>query len=353
MPTISQQRSIQDDSTIGMARCALEHQLLISAQRKISDSELEKIYKDYGLIDINTLDSTIIVDLRYAGTQNFLGKNLYGEIKHAYMQKDMAQKLVYASQLIKEHQSDLRLVILDAARPLSIQQLMWTDILLPNGNKEKFVASPQIGSLHNFGAAVDVTLYQLSKGYLDMGTSFDSFSDTAYTVNEDYLLKSGKLNKQQYQNRKILRKAMTTAGFSPIETEWWHFNSCSRNYAKTHYSLIVSHIYADNPLLANKAKISPQLTDISSKKVEFRIQILTSINKYSANDARFKKLNVQYYKQDKLYKYTTGHFYNLDKALMYLEQIKEKGFNDAFVVAFNNNERISIKDAVEILHKSN
>lgn len=353
MPTVSRQSSFQSSSTVKMAHCALQHRHLMLAIRTISDSELEKIYKDYGLVDVNTFDSTIMVDLRYAGTQNFLGKNMYGEIKHAYVQKDVALKLVKASQWIREYQSDLRLVVLDAARPLSIQQLMWTDILLPNGNKEKFVSSPQIGSLHNFGAAVDVTLYRLSKGYLDMGTSFDSFSDTAYTINEDYLLRTGKLNQQQYQNRRLLRKVMTIAGFSPIETEWWHFNSCSRNYAKSHYPLIVSHIYAENPLLASKTKVPPQLADISSKKVEFRIQILTSVNKYSANEARFKKLTVQYYKQDNLYKYTTGHFSNLDKALTYLEQIKEKGFNDAFVVAFNNNERISIKDAVEMLHNSN
>lgn len=353
MPCIIRQTSPQDSINAKIAQSALKHCFFVSAKRTISDSELEKIFKDYGLVDVNTLDSTIMIDLRYAGTQNFLGKNMYGEIKHAYLQKDVALKLVKASQWIREYQSDLRLVVLDAARPLSIQQLMWTDILLPNGNKEKFVSSPQIGSLHNYGAAVDVTLYQLSKGYLDMGTSFDSFSDTAYTVNEDYLLKSGKLHQQQYQNRKFLRKAMTTAGFSPIETEWWHFNSCSRNYAKTHYPLIVSHIYADNPLLTSKAKYVPELADITSKKVEFRIQLLTSVNKYSTNDVRFKKLTVQYYQQDNLYKYTTGHFSNIDKALTYLEQIKEKGFNDAFVVAFYNNERISIKDAVEMLHNSN
>jgi hypothetical protein len=206
--------------------------------------------------------------------------------------------------------------------------------------------------LHNFGAAVDVTLYEVSKGYLDMGTSFDSFSDTAYTVNEDYLLKTGKININQYNNRKLLRKVMTEAGFYPIETEWWHFNSCSRQYAKSHYPLIVSHIYTENPLLASKTKDVPQLAEMLFKKVVFRIQLLTSVNKYTLRDARFKNLIVQYYKQDNLYKYTTGNFANLEKAMIYLEQVKAKGFNDAFVVAFNNNERISIKDAVELLHNT-
>lgn len=326
------------------------HHSFAILKKIVNDSELEKIYKDYGLVDVQLLDSTIFVDLRYAGTNNFLQKNMYGDLKRAFLQKDVAQKVIKASALLKEQNPNLRLVILDAARPLSIQQLMWTDISLPNGNKEKFVSSPQIGSLHNFGAAVDVTLTTTEGIYLDMGTSFDSFSDTAYTVNEDYLLKSGKLNLEQYQNRRLLRKIMIEAGFTPIETEWWHFNSCSRNYARIHYPLIVSHIYNENPFLANKAKVSTQLAEMSSKKVEFRIQLLASINKYSLKDAKFKKLNVQCYKQDNYYKYTTGHFISLETAMVYLEQIKEIGFNDAFIVAFNNNERISIKDAVELLH---
>ncbi|MGQ9846143.1 MAG: M15 family metallopeptidase [Bacteroidales bacterium] len=329
-----------------------KHYSLAVLKRVVNDSELEKIYKDYGLVDVSMLDSTIIVDLRYAGTNNFLRKNMYGNIRRAFLQKDVAQKIVKASALLKEQKPNLRLVILDAARPLSIQKLMWTDIVLPNGDKEKFVSSPQIGSLHNFGAAVDVTLSTAEGNYLDMGTSYDSFSDTAYTVNEDYLLKSGKLNLQQYQNRRLLREIMTKAGFTSIETEWWHFNSCSRNYARTHYPLIVSHIYNENPLLAHKAKVSAHLPEMSSIKVEFRIQIFASVNKYSVKDPKFKKLNVQYYKQDNFYKYTTGHFISLETAMQYLEQIKDYGFNDAFVVAFNNNERISIKDAIELLHNA-
>lgn len=351
-PSISIKSFNQNNTVEKNAILIKRHYSLAILKRNVSGSELEKIYKDYGLVDVQLLDSTIIVDLRYAGTNNFLRKNMYGEIHRAFLQKEVAQKLIKASALLKEQKPNLRLVILDAARPLSIQHLMWTDISLPNGNKEKFVSSPQIGSLHNFGAAVDVTLITTEGIYLDMGTSFDSFSDTAYTVNEDYLLKSGKLNLEPYQNRKLLRKIMVEAGFTPIETEWWHFNSCSRNYARNHYPLIVSHIYNENPLLANKAKSSVQLAEISSKKVEFRIQLLASINKYSIKDAKFKKLNVQCYKQDHFYKYTTGHFTSLETAMEYLEQIKKIGFNDAFIVAFNNNERISIKDAIELLHNA-
>ncbi len=338
------------DNTSLKAREAIKHQCLAVIPRTCKDSELDKIYKGYGLVDIRSLDSNIVIDLRYASNNNFLGKNMYGDIQHAYLQKEVAQKLVKASALLRQQKSELRIAVLDAARPLSIQQMMWTDVNLPNGNKEKFVSSPQIGSLHNYGAAVDVTLCNSQKENLDFGTSFDSFSDTAYTVNEEFLLKSGKLTQQEYDNRKLLRKVMTASGFSPIETEWWHFNSCSRNYAKAHYPLIVSHIFADNPLLEGKAKEQPQLAEVKGNVVSFRIQLLTSVNKYSSSDARFKGLKTQHYQQDNLYKYTTGNYASLEKALTDLENIKAKGFNDAFIVAFNHNQRISIKDAVELMH---
>lgn len=345
------QISIHDSDNIALkAREVVKHQCRVLAPRTFNDSELDKIYKGYGLVDVNTLDSTIVIDLRYASNHNFLGKNMYGNIQRAYLQKEVALKLAQASALLKQQRVDLRLEVLDAARPLSIQQMMWTDVNLPNGNKEKFVSSPQIGSLHNYGAAVDVTLCNSHKQNLDFGTSFDSFSDTAYTVNEESMLKSGKLSQQEYDNRKLLRKVMMASGFSPIETEWWHFNSCSRNYAKAHYSLIVSHIFADNPLLQGKSKEQPQLAEVKENTVSFRIQLLTSVNKYNSNDTRFKGLKIQHYQQDNLYKYTTGNYASLEKALADLDNIKNKGFNDAFIVAFNHNHRISIKDAVELIH---
>lgn len=71
---------------------------------------------------------------------------------------------------------------------------MWVDINLPNGEKEKFVTSPDIGSLHNYAAAVDVTLAKSDGTMLDMGTPYDTFSELSYTVNEDRLVKKRSVN---------------------------------------------------------------------------------------------------------------------------------------------------------------
>jgi D-alanyl-D-alanine dipeptidase len=51
-------------------------------------------------------------------------------------------------------------------------------------------------------------------------------------------LKAGKLSQKAIDNRLILRKAMKSAGFMPIEYEWWHFNAFSRKVAKEKFSVI-------------------------------------------------------------------------------------------------------------------
>ncbi len=328
-----------------------KHKIVFIVNRDGSTPELERIYLAYGLINVQQLDSTIMVSLKYAQTDNFLKRNLYGDIRTAYLQKDAAEKLARASALLRSWHPDLRLVVLDAARPLSIQKQMWVDVTLPNGEKEKFVANPDLGSLHNFGAAVDVTLAKSDGTLLDMGTPYDTFSELAYTVNEDALIKKGKLTVEQVNNRRILRKAMTAAGFMPIETEWWHFNSCSRKFARANYPLIVSHIYDENPVLAQTSPLPTTDTSIEVKSnISFKIQILTSSKKYSGKEPHFKGLKVQMYVHNQLYKYTTGNYRSLEQALIELDKIKQKGFADAFIVAFNYNERINIQDAIELLH---
>ncbi len=328
-----------------------QSKVFVSSNRLYSEPELERIFLAYGLVSVSKMDSTIWIDLRYATHNNFLGRNLYGTIRTAYLQKDVAEKLVKASTILRAEHPELRLVVLDAARPLSIQKQMWVDVNLPGGNKEKFVASPSIGSLHNYGAAVDVTLAYTDGRYLDMGTPYDSFSDTAYTVNEEWMVQKGMLTREQFKNRQLLRKVMKQAGFYPIETEWWHFNACSRNYAKAHYPLIVSHIYEENPLLTiNQQKTTEQPFVESKHKVVFKVQILTASRKYSGKESFFKGLKVSYYVHDNMYKYTVGNYVSLEKAIEELDKIKLKGFTDAFIVAFYQNERISIKDAVELLH---
>ena len=84
----------------------------------------------------------------------------------------------------------------------------------------------------------------------------------------------------------------------------------------------------------------------------FRIQVETSDKKLATNSARFKGLEIYEYFENRLYKYCTGLFHHdLRAAKEYKIELIEKGFNNAFVVAFLNGERISIEKAIKLAEK--
>ncbi len=200
--------------------------------------EFEKKLQESGLIDIDDYESGIKVDLKYSTNDNFLGMNIYSGFNKCYLQKDVCDKLINAQRYLIEINNVYGLLVYDAVRPRSIQQLMWDTIDVPLHEKGKYVANPKYGSLHNFGAAVDVTIIDEDGIELDMGTEFDYFGEKAYPVAEAKLLQSGELNENQINNRKLLRKVMHKAGFFNIQTEWWHFNSCTRSQAYKKYKII-------------------------------------------------------------------------------------------------------------------
>jgi D-alanyl-D-alanine dipeptidase len=163
---------------------------------------------------------------------------VYGDLENAYLQKDVAEKLVLAQLFLKSKFPYYSLIIYDAVRPRKVQKIMWDIIQVPKEEKTKYLSNPISGSLHNYGAAVDVSIIDERGTELDMGTKYDYFGELAYPEKEEQMIKEGKLTYKQIENRKLLRNSMEQAGFSPLETEWWHFNSCSRVAAMQKYSII-------------------------------------------------------------------------------------------------------------------
>lgn len=192
------------------------------------DAEFAKM----GFVDVQSLDSTIQVDLKYSSTDNFMGVNMYGDLHKAYLRPEIAQMVVNAQKYLKEINPKYTLVIYDAARPLSAQRMMYEKV---QGTPfSKYVAKPaKGGGYHNYGCAVDVTI--LHNGTpLDMGAEFDEFSTLSHIDNEKSNLKNGKLSQEAYNNRQILRKVMRKAGFHTYRCEWWHFQHYSKQYIRTH-----------------------------------------------------------------------------------------------------------------------
>jgi D-alanyl-D-alanine dipeptidase len=201
--------------------------------------ELEQRLIDAGLVDIQQVIPEVLVDLRYAGTDNFFGKNVYGELENCYLQPEVAEMLKKAHQSLKEKKPSLTFLIFDGVRPQSVQQILWDELDKPDSIKPLYVADPQKGSLHNFGVAVDLTVADGTNGEpLDMGTGFDYFGYPAYPDRETQMLREGKINQGHVNNRQILREVMNNAGFSGVGSEWWHFNAFSRKVAGEKFDIV-------------------------------------------------------------------------------------------------------------------
>jgi D-alanyl-D-alanine dipeptidase len=202
---------------------------------------IERKMISQGLVNIQDLDPKILVDLKYSTTDNFVGKDVYGELTRAYLQPEMGARLVQAHKLLKKAKPDYQFLVYDAARPNSVQYELWKalDLLhIPEGSKTQYVADPSIGSNHNFGCAIDLTIADENGIPLDMGTKFDFFGPLAYPRSEAEMLRLGKLTPKQVANRKILRAAMTQAGFTQNTTEWWHYDGMSKKAARAKYGMI-------------------------------------------------------------------------------------------------------------------
>jgi D-alanyl-D-alanine dipeptidase len=200
--------------------------------------EIEQHIIDAGLINMQTIDSSIVVDLKYSTNDNFLGIDVYGDFDKCYLQKDVAEKLKMASFYLRSKFPYYKLIVFDAVRPRSIQVKMWDTINIPLKIRSQYLANPANGSLHSYGAAVDISIIDDKGNLLDMGTKYDYFGELAYPRKEEILKKEGKLNYTQLFNRKLLREVMEKSGFFVATTEWWHFNSCNRVEANAMYKII-------------------------------------------------------------------------------------------------------------------
>ena len=210
----------------------------------VKDSEptvgdLEQRLIAAGLVDIQQVIPEVLVDLRYASTNNFFGKNVYGVLENCYLQPEVAAMLKNAHSALKEKNPSLTFLVYDGVRPQSVQQILWDELDKPDSIKPLYVANPQRGSLHNFGVAVDLTIADGTNGTpLEMGTDFDYFGYPAYPDREEQMLREGKISQEQVNNRQLLREVMNGAGFSGIGSEWWHFNAFSRKVAGEKFDIV-------------------------------------------------------------------------------------------------------------------
>jgi len=164
----------------------------------------------------------IVVDLRYAGPHNIIGRVLYRGIDCAWIRREAAAGLEAAARWLAVHHPAHRLIVLDALRPQRVQAAIWRDVA--GSAAEHYFADPARGSIHSFGMAVDVTLLDGQGHELDMGAGFDEMSVRSHPALEAEQLAAGAITPAHVAAREMLRGAMAAGGFAGIPNEWWHFN---------------------------------------------------------------------------------------------------------------------------------
>ncbi|WP_339708167.1 M15 family metallopeptidase [Algoriphagus aquimarinus] len=201
--------------------------------------ELEMTLRGQGLVNVEEVILGIKVELKYSTTDNFFKQDVYGDLTKAFLQPEVAERLKKAQEMLQTDYPEYTILVYDGVRPSSVQQILWDNLDKPDSLKPLYVADPKKGSLHNFGVAVDLTIFDTkADSTLDMGTSYDYFGYPAYPDREKQMLSEGKLTRAQVANRDILRKVMTANGFSGIGSEWWHFNAFSRLEAGEKFEII-------------------------------------------------------------------------------------------------------------------
>jgi D-alanyl-D-alanine dipeptidase len=172
------------------------------------------------MVDLQKVDTTIVVDLRYATPNNFTGSVLPGyEGNRAFLRAEAAAALAVVQEDLRMQGYGLK--IFDAYRPIRASEAMvaWTQSAnRPDLLRDGYIASR---SRHNLGVAVDLTLINLAtKGEITMGTPFDNFSRAAHTKNARGVI---------LRNRQLLQRVMERQGFVNYEKEWWHYSYTVQN----------------------------------------------------------------------------------------------------------------------------
>ncbi len=171
---------------------------------------------DSVLADLHRVDSTIVIEARYATAQNFTGAPLpgYGP-NRILLRREAAAALGRVQRRLLS--GGMGLKVFDGYRPVRATRAMveWARRtgqahLLADG----YIASQ---SRHNLGLAVDLTLVDWSVGgrEVNMGTPWDTFSEQAHWANA---------TGRTLRYRQLLRTMMEAEGFRQYEKEWWHYS---------------------------------------------------------------------------------------------------------------------------------
>lgn len=198
-----------------------------------------------GFVDVATVVPGLVVDMRYLGTNNFVGVRIDG------YEKPVCYLTRPAAEALAKVQSDLApqglgLKVFDCYRPARAVAhfTRWAKAtgdtrmkaqFYPEEDKRHLFSRGYLASRsgHSRGSTVDLTLVTLAgRTELDMGTPFDFFSKRSWPG--DRSVSAG-----AQRNRKALSDAMRKRGFLPHSKEWWHFTLAREPFPGTYFDFPV------------------------------------------------------------------------------------------------------------------
>lgn len=201
------------------------------------------LYK--GFVYLHDYDDSIKFDIRYATSNNFIGRPLAGyQANVCIVTKELAKILVDLQAHLKT--KNLELMIYESYRPQRASEdiLQWCQDL--NDQKNKLEYYPNVDkcdfyqqqyilhhSGHTRGSTLDLTLLDRKTDLpLNMGSCFDFFGELSHPGNKNVPI-------EVYENRQYLQNLMQRYGFTGIHTEWWHFTLDNEPFPDTYFDFPV------------------------------------------------------------------------------------------------------------------
>jgi len=176
------------------------------------------------LVAITEQTHGVVIDLIYAGEDNFTGQVIY---EHPLCFLHPQAEACLRKAIVAARGFGFQLKILDAFRPQEAQEALWAVAPLPG-----YIADPAKGSNHTRGVAVDLTLLGRDGQELDMGTPIDTMTTASHHFHVAHPAAI-------QLNRMHLLTIMLEAGFVHHPNEWWHYQLPEAN----RFPLIDSHAF--------------------------------------------------------------------------------------------------------------
>jgi D-alanyl-D-alanine dipeptidase len=195
-------------------------------------------------VDAASVVPGLVVEMRYAGSHNFVGRPIDGyEAPHCLLTRPAADALAKVAQDLKPR--GLVIKVFDCYRPTRAVAnfVRWARDLndqkmkaefYPNVDKRTLFRDGYIAtqSGHSRGSTADLTLAKADGTELDMGTHFDFFSPKSWTAD-------GSVSADAHANRMLLANAMRRRGFRGYDKEWWHFTLRGEPFPETYFNFVV------------------------------------------------------------------------------------------------------------------